>query len=206
MNKLLPMSVLCMSLSVAMTASAETLSERWWGLSGTILFEDQYVTLPTMLWRFTAPPSKTNPPPTNAPSKPAAEGELHLMAQGSGYVRGGSGPGRATRMKGPFDGLFLGYSLDPKVSLLTLRKEHGRDTAWKRVELQFKSSNRKLGYSGNQSETSRTGRCYLEAAHRPGWYLAIDTNGRMCLSDGTPPRQEISWSSTYFHDDLKDGK
>ncbi|HEY3968697.1 MAG TPA: hypothetical protein VGM05_29380 [Planctomycetaceae bacterium] len=197
--------------------SISIVREQWNGLAGFVSKEGEQVKLPDSLWdiKYAAKPEgdvvipRPIIPLVNrlpAISERLAKFDvadpvvLRIRGEKIRYERTGS---RSTTIPGDHDGLYLAYSMKDTDRQLILCKKPGKDTEWKVVD-----GERAMSKSSGefQYHITQTARFRLEAAHRPGWFLSVDEDHRLCLATEAPKKRVIDLDIEKRYDDLSDGK
>jgi len=191
--------------------------EKWTGLAGVVSKEGEQVKLPDSLWEIKSAAKPDGDVVIPAPiaswihrrysiDEPLAKFEvvdpvvLRIRGKNIKYESIGS---RSITIPGDFDGLYLAYSLNDSQLQLTLCKTPGKETEWKVVAAEQAVSKSRGEYQYNITQTVRF---RLEAVGRPGWYLDVDTDRRLCLSAEDKPKKTIDLEVEKRYDDTSDGK
>ena len=109
----------------------------------------------------------------------------------------------AKLVKGDFDGLYLAYDMRDQTPQVQLVKQPGKETAWRIVDGEQRVSKSRGEY---QYEIEQRIKFRLEAASRPGWFLHIDGQGRLSLTDDESRKYTVDLEVEKRYDDLSDGK
>ena len=197
--------------------SIAIMREKWTGLTGSVDKDDERIQLERSLWHVNLArkpdgvvviPSRDLFPKLKPFKEKTEQGRIVVSDPVVLQIRGKkvefSGVGTISKtVPSENDGFYLGYSLTPDTRPLTLSKTAGKATEWKVVDGE-QTASRSPGEF--QFRIYQTSRFRLEAANRPGWFLTIDKEKRLVLSDDPATKHLIELEIETSYDDESDGK
>jgi hypothetical protein len=222
-NKSLFITVCCLLAAAAPACasfpnfSISIVREKWNGLAGVVSKEGEQVKLPDSLWEIKCAAKPEGDVVIPTPIVPlinrlpainerlarfdvADPVVLRIRGEKIKNERAGS---KSTTIPGDHDGLYLGYSMKDTKRQLMLYQKPGKETEWKVVDGERAMSKSRGEY---QYDITQTVRFRLEAANRPGWFLSVDEDHRLCLATEAPKKRIIDLDIEKRYDDLSDGK
>jgi hypothetical protein len=190
--------------------------EKWTGLKGEVQWGGEHISLPDLLWEIksAAEPDGNDviPEPIvpfrnnlRAVDRPPAKIEiaepvvLRVRGKTIEFKKVGQ---QSTTISSIYDGYYLASEIEDYGLQLTLTKTPGKHTEWRVVDAEQSLSKSRGEYQYNLELNVKF---RLESVSRPGWFLRIDDDRRLFLSDSEKKRY-IEMEVEKRYDDQSDGK